>query len=831
MKQPLGIVAVLYLLGLLLGNFFQPALPCLFAVSLAVAGAVLLLHRLRSYLLWPLIILTGWTNFVCHTAVVSPIDLRALLKDKPVLARMRGTLAVTPSERLYETEEEKVFRTTARINVTAFRNTIALESDTNWQSAFGQVAIISSGELTNDFYAGQQIEVSGILSPPRLPVADGLFDFRNYLRRQEIYFQLKTDSESGWEHLDTHTNSQPLRDRFTAWAEDALAQGIPEKNEPLLLEYALTLGDRTFLTDQTSEPFIRASTYHIFAVDGLRMAIIFGIFFTSLRTLRIPRTACACILIPLIWFYVALTGWPASAIRASVMLTIVIVGWMLKRPVDVLNSLFAAALIILLWQPQQLFQAGFQLSFFVVLCILLVMPVFDDWVQRLLKTDPLLPEELRPRWQRILNLPLRFILGLFFSSLAAWLGSIPLVAYYFHIITPISPIANIVAVPLCVLVLASNLISLSLAAWFPFGAVLFNHIAWILMHWIDATSRWFASWPHAYSYVAMPSLLTITAYYAVLLAVLTGWLFQPNRRVWKIIGLALLVTVSCGQWLYQRSAAHITVLPLGQGNVVYCDWPGSNNKLLIDCGDEKTIEFLMKPYLRAQGVNSLPRLALTVGAAEQVDGFGKLDELMPIEKVLISAIKFRSPEYRDVMQLLDKTPSRRQMADCGDTFDNWTVLYPPRTNHFPRADDNAMVLRGDFQGTRVLLLSNLGRTGQSELVGHNSDLRADIVIAGLAEQGEPLNPALLDAIQPKLIVITDLRRYAMEHGGGHELQDRLEHHGIPVIYARQTSAINITLRGNRWTASSEDGSQSAKWDDSPAEKFSAVNSVESTAPH
>ena len=172
-------------------------------------------------------------------------------------------------------------------------------------------------------------------------------------------------------------------------------------------------------------------------------------------------------LIPLIWFYVALTGWPASAIRASVMLTIVIAGWMLRKPVNVMNSLFAAALVILLWQPQQLFQAGFQLSFFVVLCILLVMPPFENLIQRLLRPDPLLPDELRPRWQRVLDLPARWILGLAFTSLAAWLGSIPLVAYYFHILTPVSTPANIVAVPLCVAVLSMNLISLLLAAWFP----------------------------------------------------------------------------------------------------------------------------------------------------------------------------------------------------------------------------------------------------------------------------------------------------------------------------------------------------------------------------
>ena len=149
---------------------------------------------------------------------------------------------------------------------------------------------------------------------------------------------------------------------------------MPVEDESLRLEWALALGWKTALTEEVSEPFVQAATYHIFAVDGLRMAIIFGIFFCLFRALRLPRAVCGLVLIPLIWFYVALTGWPASAIRATVMLTVVIIGWVLRRPSDLVNSLFAAALIILLWEPRQLFQAGFQLSFFVVLCIILTLP-------------------------------------------------------------------------------------------------------------------------------------------------------------------------------------------------------------------------------------------------------------------------------------------------------------------------------------------------------------------------------------------------------------------------------------------------------------------------
>src|SRR6185503_15575913 len=154
------------------------------------------------------------------------------------------------------------------------------------------------------------------------------------------------------------------------WAQQALARGLPVEDEALRLEWALTLGWKPALTEEVSEPFVRAATYHIFAVDGLRMAIIFGIFFSLLRALSVPRAMCGLLLVPLIWFYTGLTGWPASAVRATVMLTVVIGGWVLQRPGNLVNSLFAAVVIILVWQPQQLFQAGFQLSFLVVLRII-----------------------------------------------------------------------------------------------------------------------------------------------------------------------------------------------------------------------------------------------------------------------------------------------------------------------------------------------------------------------------------------------------------------------------------------------------------------------------
>ena len=293
--------------------------------------------------------------------------------------------------------------------------------------------------------------------------------------------------------------------------------------------------------------FLRSSTFHIFAVDGLRIAIISGILIGLLRVLTTPRVWCGLLAIPLILAYAALTGWPASAIRAIVMISVVFAGWALKRPSDLLNSLFAAAIIILVWEPRQLFQAGFQLSFFVVLCIVLIQPFFEGLGERMLRVNPLVPEQLRPRWQKILLIPTRFLLELLLISVTAWLGSIPLAAYYFNLFTPWSGFANVIAVPLCGLVLISNLSSLLLAGWLPYVSVLFNHAGWFFMDCIRLTSQWSANWPGAYFYLPAPGIFTLVLYYLILLAAFTGWLFEKKWRSWKFGCLSFLLALWCLQ--------------------------------------------------------------------------------------------------------------------------------------------------------------------------------------------------------------------------------------------------------------------------------------------
>src|SRR5258708_5638087 len=293
------------------------------------------------------------------------------------------------------------------------------------------------------------------------------------------------------------------------------------------------------------------------------------------------------------------------------------------------------------------------------------------------------------------------------------------------------------------------------AGWFPAMAVLFNHAGWFLMECIRVTSVWFADWPRAYFYTAAPRAFTSALYYAVLLAVASGWLFKPAWRGAKIAGLTGLLLVWGCLWGMDHSKSRLTILPLSGGQAILWQPPKSKADLLLDCGSVNAAESITKPFLRAQGINRLPALALTLGEARQVGGAAAIAKAFEVRRVFASTAHFRSAVYRLALDELGSEPGRLGTVTRGEAIGSWKILHPDSVERFPQADDSALVLAGRIGATRVLLLSDLGRAGQQALLDRKEDLRADIVVSGLPVQGEPLGDELLNAIQPALIVIVD----------------------------------------------------------------------------
>lgn len=812
MKRPLLAVALTYAGGVMAADFFSVPLVLLFALSAALALAALGHAGVRPHLLWPLLFFAGWTNTATRTATLSPRDLRRMVGEQVQYVTVRGTLLETPTQRMYERAEKVLWRSLAPVRVTE------LQIGTNTQPAFGLVAASTPGTLNAGFFKGQTIEVTGVIRPPKGPSAEGLFDYRAYLRRHGIYHQLQVESTADWQIVSTPDSPRgpPLSDRFRNWAQRTLARGLPAEDESLRLVWAMALGWKTALTDEVSEPFMRSGTMHIFAISGLHIALIAAILVNLLRVARVPRAACGLVVVPLLWFYTAATGWQPSAIRSTLMMSIVIGGWAISRPIDLLNSLAGAAFIILLGDPQQLFQASFQLSFFVVLSIALFLPPLEKARSRLLQTDPFLPPELRPRWQRRLDLPVRLVTTSLATSLAAWLGSLPLVAYYFHLVTPVSLLANVLIVPISGATLMCNLGSLLCGDWFALAGELFNHSGWFCMHLMLGASEWCANLPGAFFYVRSPAWFGFVAYYLFLFCTLTGWAFAPSRRRWVAVAGTVLIFAWLASGWPHRKEIQVTVLSLQGGDSTFVDAPGRADDLLIDCGDLSAAEFVVRPFLRGRGVNHLQGLLLTHGDIRHAGGAEGIVPEFKAGTLYTSVARARSTAFQRLLERLETSTAVGRQVSRGDGVGGWTVLHPATEDRFTQGDDHAVVLRREFHGTRVMLCSDLSKLGQRTLLDREPQLRADLVIAGMPNLDEPLGDPLLDAIRPRVVIVS-AGHYPSNERASSGLRERLNKRGVPVLFTSDVGAVTLTFKPGGWEVRTMEGNRYSGEPEAPAD--------------
>ena len=155
-----------------------------------------------------------------------------------------------------------------------------------------------------------------------------------------------------------------------------LTRGLEDSPDVAALINGMALGLRHETPDDIEEPFQQTGTLHLFAVAGLHVGIVAQLLWIIALLLRLPRKAAAALIIPCLFFYSAITGFHVSSVRAATMAAVLLGGIFFDRPVLALNSLAGAALLILAVDPNQLFSAGFQLSFAVVGAIL----VSRDWI-------------------------------------------------------------------------------------------------------------------------------------------------------------------------------------------------------------------------------------------------------------------------------------------------------------------------------------------------------------------------------------------------------------------------------------------------------------------
>jgi len=286
------------------------------------------------------------------------------------------------------------------------------------------------------------------------------------------------------------------------------------------------------------------------------------------------------------------------------------------------------------------------------------------------------------------------------------------------------------------------------------------------------------------------------------LLLVTGWIFR-SRHKWTVTA-AMMAVVLGGtiHWVLGWRTARLDILPLNGAPAIFAAAPGWEGKFLVDCGNDESARELLKPFLCAQGVNRLAGLCLAVGRSDYFGGATLILENFPASGIFAGAAQDRSTAFRDLTSHLSQASGWRAVKD-GDQIDGWAVLHPGSSDQFAQADDNAVVLRREFNGYSVLLLPALGRDGQDALMRRHPDLRADFVIAGLPARDEPLCEPLLDELRPRVIVLADARFPATRRAPA-KLRERLARRNARVVYGRDNGALTLEFSPGGWSLRTAD---------------------------
>lgn len=363
----------------------------------------------------------------------------------------------------------------------------------------------------------------------------GDFDYGKYLRLQGIAGQGMV-----WRNKWQKTGSGPFVPRYSAvYIQHTLVERYRQagiEGDELGVLTAMTLGYREDIDREIRSSFQRSGAAHILAVSGLHTGILYSIilglltlggYAKPLYVQRTRRRIQSIIIIAVLWGYAYLTGLTPSVVRSVVMISIMEAGRMVYRQSLSLNSVAAAAFLILAIRPTDLFSVSFQLSFAAVTAILVIEPGLS-------KVVPIY--QIRPVGLRKVA---DYIVKLLSVSLAAQIGTLPLTLYYFGQCSNYFMLTNLIVIPLAWLIVVFGII-LSGTCSIP---IIGNIVAWLSRHLVrllNDSVGWIESLPGSVTAMRITLPMAGLLYAAILCSILA-----LRRNLWWMVGTAGSLALFC----------------------------------------------------------------------------------------------------------------------------------------------------------------------------------------------------------------------------------------------------------------------------------------------
>ncbi|HZZ83417.1 MAG TPA: DNA internalization-related competence protein ComEC/Rec2 [Anaeromyxobacteraceae bacterium] len=490
---------------------------------------------------------------------------------------------------------------------------------------------------------------------------------------------------------------------------------------------AIGAGDRSAVDAATNEAFARSGLAHLLSVSGLHLAVVAAGLYAALRALLSrsawlaeradPRRLAAAGALPTAILYALATGGDVPVVRSAVATGAVLLGVLLDRDGDALNTLALAALGLLAADPGALLDVSFQLSFASVIGLALLAGPFRRAV----------PFTAPPGWK---GRAAEALLTGLCASAAATISTAPLVAFHFRRVSLLSVLANLAGIPLgSALTVVAALAALA-AGCSPSLATPLLHLSWPLATALLRVNDAFARPAWSVVGLASPGLAGLAVCHGL------GFLALAARGRWRWLcaaaSLAALLAPGPLRALAARRRAGLEVvfLSVGQGDGAFLRLP-DGSAVLVDAGGEASGRYdpgarEVLPFLRDAGVRRVAAAFLSHPHPDHLFGLAGVAAGMPVERLFSNGRPGDEAAARALARLPPAEPLRAGEAweRAGVRFE---ILGPPTGSEAWSENDASLVLSVRYGATAFLFPGDVEEEAEAALASSGRDLRADVV--------------------------------------------------------------------------------------------------------
>ncbi|MBT3278004.1 MAG: DUF4131 domain-containing protein [Phycisphaerales bacterium] len=765
-RLPLLPLAAGFALGVALG--YGVAIPfglAMCAACVCLVGAVLARWMwkwptLGYCLLTATILCAGVLRVSLGVRSVPGDSLTRSVGDARELAQVRGEIvsfATMWTETVYGGET----RTRMRFAMDASE----VRTPTGWIPASGRVQVDVVDPLARPV-VGATMEARGWLSRFRPSPNPGMSDPRQRAARRGCWLKLWCDS--GELLAIQSTGESPLARWTSRLRASAWNQPRWEGTESNSLLAAMVLGRRDSTLHSLDDSMRRCGLGHYLSISGLHLGLFVAMIYGLCRLGMVSRRQAAAVVLVALAGYLLVAQPRPALLRSAIMASVAAVALLTGRLSSTLNALSLALLGMLCVAPSLIAQAGFQLSFVIVLGLIVCSPrvhalLFGRW----LLIRSLVVYRGERAWVRWVRRRLETTLAWTVSgAVVAWGVAFPLAAYHFGLVSIWGALLSVLVLPLVVLILALGYLSLGLSWLAP-------NLAAELGDWGAGVCGWLAEWVRGFETIPgvgielrPVSVTWVLAMYAALGASL--WLRRSVRRV----GLAVVTCALAVGLTYatQRAATpdgvQLDVLSVGAGQCMILTGEGID-PTWFDAGSRSYAQpwqSVTRPFLRSRCIDEPTRAVLSHADGDHYNMLYDAPPRGQLQTVILGGgfpqVPGDSPAGRFVALLAKRNISMTRPR-AGDKIDlGGGAVYRILLAGVPSSNepnDQSLVGILETPHGRILMTGDIERDGIKALLASGEDLRADVIV--LPHHGAwtaPL-PELLEAVAPKIVLCSSRR--------------------------------------------------------------------------